>query len=122
MTTPKDLPRNNLCNLLVIGILICYLDTENRDLHSDTCITYSVASPMKKGNEIFHLVNLKNIDYYRMNMEKKLRKLLKKDSVMYFAIINKIEEVRLNPERYKNLNAPKNNLKRVHVGSYTFLD
>jgi hypothetical protein len=42
---PKDLPRNNLCNLLVIGILICDLDTENRDLHSDTCITYSGASP-----------------------------------------------------------------------------
>jgi hypothetical protein len=73
-----DLPRNNLCNLLVIGILICYLDTENRDLHSDTCITYSVASPMKKGNEIFHLVNLKNIDYYRMNMKKKIKKVTKK--------------------------------------------
>ena len=42
---PKDLPRNNLCNLLVIGSSICDLDVENQDILSDTCIVYSVTSP-----------------------------------------------------------------------------
>jgi hypothetical protein len=37
--------RNNLCNLLVIGILIGDIDAGNQDVQSEICIVYSVMSP-----------------------------------------------------------------------------
>jgi len=50
-------------------------------------------------------------------LSKILRKSLKKDNIMYTAIINKIEEIRLNPDHYPNLHGRMSNLKHVHVGS-----
>ncbi len=52
-----------------------------------------------------------------LNIQKEFKKLKKKNLPLLFAISKKVEEIRLNPQSYKNLNAPLNNLKRVHVGS-----
>ena len=54
-------------------------------------------------------------------LSKELRKLVKKDNVMYSAIIKKSEEIRIHPDRYKNLNSPMNNLKRVQIGTHFIL-
>ena len=44
-----------------------------------------------------------------------------KNLTLLIAINKKVEEIRLDPESYKNLNAPMNNLKRVHIGSFVLL-
>lgn len=52
-----------------------------------------------------------------LNIQKEFKKLKKKNLPLLIAINKKVEEISLNPRSYKNLNAPLNNLKRVHVGS-----
>lgn len=54
-------------------------------------------------------------------LQKEFKKLQKKNISQLIAINKKVEEIRLNPEIYKNLNAPMNNLKRVHIGSFVLL-
>jgi YafQ family addiction module toxin component len=54
-------------------------------------------------------------------LQKEFNKLKKKDLPLLIAINKKVEEIRHNPESYKNLNAPLNNLKRVHIGSFVLL-
>ena len=56
-----------------------------------------------------------------LKLQKEFKKLKKKNPLLLFTISKKVEEIRLNPQSYKNLNAPLNNLKRVHVGSFVLL-
>lgn len=51
----------------------------------------------------------------RLSVEKKFRKLAKKDPKKLNLIGNKIDEVLQEPHRYKNLRSPLNHLKRVHI-------
>ncbi|WP_048140901.1 type II toxin-antitoxin system RelE family toxin [Methanosarcina horonobensis] len=55
------------------------------------------------------------------NLIKELEKLKKKNRVLLIAINKKSEEIRVDPHRYKNLNYPLNNLKRVHIGTHFVL-
>ena len=48
-------------------------------------------------------------------MEKILKKLAKKNPKQVTIIEKKIEEIILNPRHYKNLRAPLQHLKRVHI-------
>ena len=54
-------------------------------------------------------------------LQREFKKLKKKNLTLLIAINKKVEEIRLDPESYKNLNAPMNNLKRVHIGSFVLL-
>jgi len=56
-----------------------------------------------------------------LKLQKEFKKLRKKNLTLLIAINKKVEEIRLDPESYKNLNAPMNNLKRVHIGSFVLL-
>jgi YafQ family addiction module toxin component len=51
----------------------------------------------------------------------KLKKLQKKNIVQFNAIFKKAEEIQINPHRYKNLRAPMNHLKRVHIDKHFVL-
>jgi YafQ family addiction module toxin component len=51
----------------------------------------------------------------------KLKKLQKKNIVQFNAIFKKAEEIQINPHRYKNLKAPMNHLKRVHIDKHFVL-
>lgn len=55
------------------------------------------------------------------NLIKELGKLKKKNRALLVAINKKSEEIRLDPHRYKNLNYPLNDLKRVHIGTHFVL-
>lgn len=48
---------------------------------------------------------------------KMLSKFKKNDRYRYDIIMKKVKEILINPNRYKNLNAPFNNLKRVHINT-----
>ena len=50
-------------------------------------------------------------------LSKKLIKLRKKNILQFNAIFKKAEEIQIDPQRYKNLRYPLNNLKRVHIDS-----
>ncbi len=52
-----------------------------------------------------------------------LEKISKKNNLLYKQIMKKIKEVIDSPavEHYKNLRAPLNNLKRVHVGHFVLV-
>ena len=50
-------------------------------------------------------------------VEKAFHKLSRKDKKRLDIILTKIEEIRMDPQRYKNLRSPMNHLKRVHVDS-----
>lgn len=56
---------------------------------------------------------------YKMAASPKVGKLLgkfkKTDRHLYNIIMNKMKEVLINPTRYKNLKAPLNHLRRVHI-------
>ena len=52
---------------------------------------------------------------FRKSVEKEFQKLAKKNPKRLEMILNKIEEIRENPHRYKNLRKPLQHLKRVHV-------
>lgn len=48
-------------------------------------------------------------------LDKKLQKLFKKNRQQYEIIMKKVEEIIQNPQHYKNLRAPLNDWKRVHI-------
>lgn len=53
------------------------------------------------------------------NLSKRLKKLFRKDKVLYYVLMNKMDEI-LNVEdvaHYKNLRSPLQDFKRVHVKS-----
>jgi len=52
---------------------------------------------------------------FRESVEKILKKLAKKNPKQVTIIEKKIEEIILNPRHYKNLRAPLQHLKRVHI-------
>ena len=54
-------------------------------------------------------------------LQKEFKKLQKKNPVQLIAIDKKVQEIKLHPERYKNLNSPMENLKRVHIDTHFVL-
>ena len=57
----------------------------------------------------------------RPSLRKKLKKLGKKNPKQAEIIAKKSEEIIVNPNRYKNLRAPLNNWKRVHIDKHFVL-
>jgi YafQ family addiction module toxin component len=55
------------------------------------------------------------------DLEKTLKKLAKKNRKQIEIILKKIDEILENPHRYKNLRAPLNDWKRVHVDKHFVL-
>ena len=55
------------------------------------------------------------------DLEKTLKKLAKKNRKQVEIILNKVDEILVNPHRYKNLRAPLNEWKRVHVDKHFVL-
>tara|TARA_Y100000310_G_C20696701_1_gene826220 strand:- start:1976 stop:2239 length:264 start_codon:yes stop_codon:yes gene_type:complete len=51
----------------------------------------------------------------RSKLEKSLQKLSKKNPKQSRIIKHKVQEICINPHRYKNLRKPLQNLKRVHI-------
>ena len=51
----------------------------------------------------------------RKSVEKIFLKLAKRNTKQLLIIENKIQEVRQNPQHYKNLRMPLQHLKRVHI-------
>ena len=54
-------------------------------------------------------------------LDELIKKLDKKDKKQVEIILKKAGEIAENPHRYKNLRAPLNNLKRVHVDRHFVL-
>jgi len=54
-------------------------------------------------------------------LDKTFSKLAKKDTTKLQIINKKIKEILKNPQRSKNLKAPLNNWKRVHIDSHFVL-
>lgn len=54
-------------------------------------------------------------------LDKKLAKLYKKNRKQYDMIMNKAEEIVQNPQHYKNLRAPLQHLKEVHIDKHFVL-
>jgi YafQ family addiction module toxin component len=50
-------------------------------------------------------------------LSKELRKLNKKNYVLFETVLKKADEICVSPKHYKNLNYPLNKYKRVHVDS-----
>ena len=48
-------------------------------------------------------------------LDKKFNKLIKKNKKQYEIIMKKVEEILENPNHYKNLRAPLQDWKRVHI-------
>jgi len=61
--------------------------------------------------------------YVEKQLKKKLRVLLRKDKIRYSIVLTKMEEVvaREDVDHYKNLRAPLQHLKRVHIDSHFVL-
>jgi len=57
----------------------------------------------------------------RPHLEKILTKLNKKNPKQTEIIMKKVERILENPYRYKNLRAPLNNWKRVHIDKHFVL-
>ncbi len=57
----------------------------------------------------------------RAELDCKFEKLAKKNKKQLEIILNKAEEIIQNPHRYKNLRAPMNHLKRVHIDKHFVL-
>ena len=57
----------------------------------------------------------------RERLDRRFRKLAKKDARQMEAVAKKIEEIAENPHAYKPLRFPLAGLRRVHVGSYVLL-
>lgn len=57
----------------------------------------------------------------RPQLDKKLDKLFKKDRMQYERVIRKAEEILQDPHHYKNLRAPLQNWKRVHIAKHFVL-
>lgn len=62
---------------------------------------------------------------YSLNIDeellKKFEKLSKKNKKQIEIILKKVEEILKNPHRYKNLRAPLNSWKRVHIDKHFVL-
>ena len=54
-------------------------------------------------------------------LDKKLEKLHKKNKKQYEIIMKKAEEIVQNPQHYKNLRAPLQHLKEVHIDRHFVL-
>jgi len=52
----------------------------------------------------------------KKNLDKKFKKLRKKDREMLELIDKKVQEILANPYRFKPLKKPLQNKKRVHIG------
>ncbi len=57
----------------------------------------------------------------RPELEKKLRKVHKKNRKQYEIILKKISEIVENPQHYKNLRAPLQHWKEVHIDTHFVL-
>jgi len=55
------------------------------------------------------------------NIDKIFLKLSKKNPKQMEIIAKKVEEISLNPHRYKNLRAPLNHYKRIHIDKHFVL-
>ncbi|MBI3027321.1 hypothetical protein HYY70_04345 [Candidatus Woesearchaeota archaeon] len=57
------------------------------------------------------------------SLQKKLNKLSKRDSTLYWQVFNKIEEVisSANVEHYKNLRHDMKDKKRIHLGHFVLV-
>lgn len=53
--------------------------------------------------------------YIKPSLKKKLKKLVKKDPKQVDIILRKVDEILNDPNRYKNLRAPLEDWKRVHI-------
>ena len=54
-------------------------------------------------------------------LDKKLSKLIKKNRKQYEIIMKKAEDIVNNPQHYKNLRAPLQHLKEVHIDKHFVL-
>ena len=54
-------------------------------------------------------------------LDKKLSKLIKRNRKQYEIIMKKAAEIALNPQHYKNLRAPLQHLKEVHIDRHFVL-
>ena len=59
--------------------------------------------------------------FVRPELDKKLNKLIKKNRKQYEIIMEKTAEIILNPQHYKNLRAPLQHLKEVHIDKHFVL-
>lgn len=57
----------------------------------------------------------------KTDLENMLQKLAKKNKKQVEIILSKVDEILENPHRYKNLRAPLNNWKRVHIDKHFVL-
>ena len=57
----------------------------------------------------------------RKSVEKIFFKLARKNPIQLEIIYDKIEEIRNNPQHYKNLKRPLQHLKRVHIDKHFVL-
>lgn len=57
----------------------------------------------------------------KLTLDKKLEKLAKKNKKQYKIIMKKVSELLENPQHYKNLRAPLQFLKEVHIDSHFVL-
>ena len=53
-------------------------------------------------------------------LDKKLSKLIKKNRKQYEIVMKKVEEIVINPQHYKNLRAPLQHLKEVHIDKHSW--
>jgi YafQ family addiction module toxin component len=51
------------------------------------------------------------------DLDKILKKLSKKDKTQFEAVISKMEQIATGSDHYKNLRAPLNEYKRVHINA-----
>ena len=52
------------------------------------------------------------------NVDKKFQKISRKNPEQLNRIFQKVDEILVDPHRYKNLKAPMNKYKRVHIGHF----
>lgn len=57
----------------------------------------------------------------RAELDNKFEKMAKKNKKQLEIILNKADEIAQDPHRYKNLRAPMNHLKRVHIDKHFVL-
>ena len=59
--------------------------------------------------------------FIKPELDKKLGKLVKRNKKQYEIIMKKADEILLNPQHYKNLRAPLQHLKEVHIDKHFVL-
>jgi YafQ family addiction module toxin component len=57
----------------------------------------------------------------REELDSKFEKLAKKNKKQLEIILNKADEILENPHRYKNLKAPMNHFRRIHIDKHFVL-